>query len=65
MVNALEKELDGAHADWQVVKYSGAVHAFTQPMAVNDPSTGVAYNESADKRSWAAMQDFFTELFKN
>jgi dienelactone hydrolase len=64
VVNALEKELDAAHADWQVVKYSGAVHAFTQPEAGNDPSKGVAYNASADKRSWAAMQGFFNELFK-
>jgi len=63
VVNDLEKELDGAKADWQVVKYAGAVHAFTQPDAGNDPSKGVAYNESADKRSWIAMKDFFNEIF--
>ena len=45
-------------------KWSSSVHAFTQPEAGNDPSKGVAYNESADKRSWAAMQDFFNEIFK-
>ena len=63
VVNDLEKELDGAKADWQVVKYSGAVHAFTQPEAGNDPSKGVAYNESADKRSWIAMKNFLAEIF--
>jgi len=62
-IAALEKELKDAGVDYQMVFYSGAVHAFTQPMAGNDPSRGVAYNERADKRSWIAMQDFFKEIF--
>ncbi len=49
--------------DYQLVFYSGAVHAFTQPMAGNDPSKGAAYDEKADKRSWRAMRDFFDEIF--
>ena len=52
-----------ANVDWQLVKYSGAVHAFTQPGAGNDNSKGAAYNEKADKRSFQAMKDFFAELF--
>lgn len=63
-VAGLEKELDARKADYQVVLYSGAVHAFTQPMAGSDNSKGAAYNESADKRSWAAMSQFFSEIFK-
>ena len=63
VVNTLERELDKGQADWQLVKYSGAVHAFTQPGAGNDPSKGIAYNESADKRSWIAMKNFFNEIF--
>jgi dienelactone hydrolase len=63
-VSALEAELDAAKADYQVVLYSGAVHAFTQPESGNDPSKGVAYNASADHRSWKAMTDFFAEIFK-
>lgn len=63
-VAALEKELDAAKADYQVVLYSGAVHAFTQPSSGDDPSKGVAYNAGADKRSWRAMKDFFAEIFK-
>jgi dienelactone hydrolase len=62
-VEAFEKEMNAAKADWQIVLYSGAVHAFTQPAAGNEPSKGVAYNASADQRSWRAMKDFFTEIF--
>lgn len=62
-VEALGKELRDAGADWQVVAYGGAVHAFTQKMAGNDNSKGAAYNEKADKRSWEAMKAFFAEIF--
>lgn len=62
-VSAFEKEFNEAGADWQLVAYSGAVHAFTQKMAGNDPSTGVAYNAVADRRSWEAMKGFFAEIF--
>ncbi len=59
-----EKEMTTAKADWQLVKYSGTVHSFTQKEAGNDNNKGVAYNESADRRSWLAMQAFLSELFK-
>jgi dienelactone hydrolase len=62
-IAAFEQELKSAGVDYQLVFYSGAVHAFTQPMAGNDPSKGAAYNEHADKRSWIAMKDFFHEIF--
>jgi len=61
---AFEKEMRDAKVDWQINFYGGAVHAFTQPMAGNDNSKGAAYNERADKRSWEAMKQFFTEIFK-
>lgn len=63
-VAAFEKEMNAAKADWQLVLYSGTVHAFTQKEAGNDNSKGVAYNKSADRRSWEAMKTFFAELFK-
>ena len=56
-------EMDMAGADWSLTQYANAVHAFTEKDAGNDPSTGVAYNEKADIRSWAAAQDFMQELF--
>jgi dienelactone hydrolase len=61
---AFETELRAAGVDWRLIKYGGAVHSFTQPMAGNDNSKGAAYNEKADKRSWEDMKQFFAEIFK-
>ncbi len=58
-VEAFEKEMRDSGTDWQINIYGGAVHSFTNPKAGNDNSKGVAYNESADKRSWQAMKSFF------
>jgi dienelactone hydrolase len=62
-VTAFMKEMREAGVDWQLVQYSGAVHSFTDKGAGNDNSTGAAYNEAADSRSWKAMRDFFEEIF--
>lgn len=62
-IDALLAELRSADVDWQMITYSGAVHSFTHPEAGNDASTGVAYNASADRRSWGAMRQFLDELF--
>jgi dienelactone hydrolase len=62
-VLAFQEEMQEAHIDWQMVVYGNAVHSFTNPDAGHDPSTGVAYNEKADKRSWQAMKTFFHEVF--
>lgn len=64
LVSALEKELSADHADYQVTLYGGAVHAFTQPMAGDDPSKGMAYNAAADKKSWKAMSEFLAGIFQ-
>jgi dienelactone hydrolase len=61
---AFESEMRDAKVDWQLIKYGGAVHSFTQPMAGNDNSKGAAYNEKADKRSWETMKQFLAEIFK-
>ena len=63
-VAAFQKEMTDAKADWQMVFYSGAVHSFTHPEAGDDPSKGAAYQEAADRRSWASMKAFFAELFE-
>jgi dienelactone hydrolase len=63
-IEAFRAELDAAKVDWQMHTYSGAVHSFTQPLAGNDNSRGAAYNARADRRSWAAMQAFFHDIFK-
>ncbi len=61
-VIALTEELTSMGADWQLHAYGHTMHAFTNPGA-NDPGFGTVYNESADKRSWAAMRNFLAELF--
>ncbi len=62
-VTSFENEMRLAKVDWQLVKYSGAVHSFTNPASGNDNSKGAAYNEKADKRSWEAMRLFLNEIF--
>lgn len=61
-ISNLQNELRTAKADWQMVYYSGAVHAFTDPGAGNDNSKGAAYNQQADRRSWQAMLQFLKEV---
>jgi dienelactone hydrolase len=61
---AFEDEMRAANVDWTLIKFGGAVHAFTQPLAGNDNSKGAAYNERADHRSWAAMKMFFSSVLK-
>jgi dienelactone hydrolase len=61
-IEAFKKELDDAKVDWQMVYYAGAVHAFTQKEAGNDPSKGAAYDARADRRSWSALRTFFDEV---
>jgi dienelactone hydrolase len=57
--------LDSAKAEFRFVNYPDAVHSFTNPAATeigkkfNMP---VAYNEKADKQSWADMQVFFKKV---
>lgn len=63
-VAAFENEMRGGNVDWELVKYSKAVHSFTNPDAGNDPSKGMAYNAEADQRSWIAMSNFFNEIFR-
>jgi dienelactone hydrolase len=63
-VEAFENEMRDAKVDWQLIKFGGAVHSFTDWTAGTDNSKGAAYNEKADKRSWQYMQEFFNEIFK-
>lgn len=63
-VAAFEDEMRAAQADWALIKFGGAVHSFTQPMAGNDNSKGAAYNEKADKRSWAVLKLFLGDVLK-
>jgi len=63
-VTAFQEEMRAGKADWQMIYYANAVHAFTEPAAGNDNSKGAAYNELAAKRSWEHLQLFLADLFK-
>ncbi len=52
-----------AGVDWQLVMYGGAVHAFTEPAAGDDPSRGAAYHPAAALLLWQAMKNFLKEVF--
>lgn len=58
---AFEKEMATNRVDWQLVKFGGAVHSFTDVGAGSDPSKGAAYNAHADARSWSLTEVFLNE----
>ncbi len=62
-VEALAKELTAAGADWQIHAYGRVGHGFTNPHASRIGIAGVAYNELAAKRSWAALELLLAEAF--
>jgi dienelactone hydrolase len=57
-VAAFEKEMKEAAVRYEVIKYPGAVHGFTNPANKGD-LPGAKYNAEADVKSWQAMKDFF------
>ncbi|MTJ09221.1 dienelactone hydrolase family protein [Anabaena sp. UHCC 0204] len=61
-VQAFEREMRIGNVDWQLISYGGVLHSFTNPEAKNNPK-GAVYNSIADRRSWQAMRQFFTEIF--
>jgi dienelactone hydrolase len=58
--------MNAAGADFELVKYAGAQHAFTNPDAgtlgqkFNLP---LVYQKEADEKSWEAMKNHFTKVF--
>lgn len=59
-VNALEKELTAAGADWQIHVYGGVMHAFTNPQAA-DPEFGTVFNAAAAVSAWRSTRDFLAD----
>ena len=64
-IEAFEREMRAAKADWQMIYYSGAVHSFANPAAGDDPSRGAAYHAAADRRSWQHLLAFFRDIFES
>jgi len=59
---AFETEMDAAGVDWRMNVYGGAGHSFTNPNVGALGMPGFEYDEATDRRSWAAMLDFFDEV---
>jgi dienelactone hydrolase len=61
-VVALGDELTAGGADWQIHAYGHVGHGFTNPNAHLMNIEGVAYNEAAERRSWASLVNFLAEV---
>lgn len=60
---AFEQEMRASGVDWQLNKYGGAVHSFTD-WSADGSMKGAKFDARADARSWEDMQQFFAEQFK-
>jgi dienelactone hydrolase len=61
-VLAFQEEMRTAQATWELTTYGGAKHAFTNPGIRALGLDYLDYNELADRRSWAAMAEFFDQV---
>ena len=60
--NEFKREMANADADFVFIDYADAVHSFTSKAAgPMEEGKVAAYNQTADERSWAAMQRFFED----
>lgn len=62
-----KNEMDSANVNYEFVNYPGAVHAFTNPGATEkgkEFELPLAYNEEADKQSWAKLMEFLESTLK-
>jgi dienelactone hydrolase len=62
-VLAFQEEMTAWDADWQVITYGGAKHAFTNPDVGAVGQEALGYSPIADARAWDAMQRVFLEAF--
>jgi dienelactone hydrolase len=60
--DAFLAEAIAAGIDWQLHLYGGVGHSFTNPDIDVLGLAGFAYDETADRRSWAAMLTLFEEI---
>jgi dienelactone hydrolase len=60
-VQAFQREMEDAGADWQLVVYGRAGHGFTNYELPRDPRGGLFYEPDADRRSWAGATALLRE----
>ena len=66
-IRDFKAEMKAAKADFKFINYAEAIHSFTNPASTEMGkkfNLPLAYNEKADKKSWADMQEFFKRVFK-
>ncbi|HEY4170241.1 MAG TPA: dienelactone hydrolase family protein, partial [Reyranella sp.] len=66
--DALKKDFDAAKADYRIVTYPGAVHAFTNPEATalgEKFKLPLKYDAKADQESKAEAAKLFAATLKN
>lgn len=61
-VLAFWEEMDAAGANWHFHSYSGVRHGFTDPGSDARGMAAIAYDESADRQSWAALMELLDEV---
>lgn len=60
-VDAFQREMDAAGADWQLIVYGRALHSFTNRNVAGGADPRLDYDPSADRQSWAAALLFLDE----
>lgn len=63
---AFRQDMEQAGAKYEMIDYPGAKHSFTNPDADRfgkQYKLPLAYDASADKKSWQKMQEFLREVF--
>lgn len=66
-VNAFKHQMDSIGADYKLIVYPNATHAFTNPASDENArkyNMPIAYNEKADKASWNDMKQFFKSILE-
>ena len=63
-VVALEQEMKNAGARFQVIRFPGAKHGFTNPDAGTYGMEQLAYDADADAKSWDALLKFLKKALK-
>lgn len=65
-IDAFKQEMQRAGVHYRFINYPGAKHSFTNPQASHFGEKfglPLAYNEQADKQSWAELMRFFDRIF--
>jgi dienelactone hydrolase len=57
--------MNASGLNWEIILYGNAKHSFTNPGADKHGMAALAYNPTADRRSWENMKQFFSEIFSN